>query len=220
MRGCMPRAPAQSRTLIFGGTFDPPHRAHVELPQAAAGELNCDRIVYIPAAVNPLKVGSHAPPASPEHRLAMLRLALRDVKNAEISTIEIDREGKSYTIDTLRALVPSLQASKPSSLHLLIGADQALDFHRWRDWREILALATPAVMLRPPWTPVSFGAALRQRYDEAESRMWEARTLRTLPMLDVSATEIRSRVVANRPLDGMVPPAVEAYIREHRLYAT
>ena len=200
--------------LIFGGTFDPPHRAHVELPQAAARELGCERIIYIPAAINPLKASPDQPSPTPaHHRLAMLRLALDGVPNAEISTIELDRAGPSYTIDTLRGL-----HATASSAFLLIGADQALDFHRWKDWREILNLATPAMMLRPPWTRSTFQAALRERYDAEEASQWQTRVLSTLPIVDVSATEIRKRMAAGSTLNGLVDPRVEAYIRKNRLY--
>ena len=228
----VPNASEKPRTLIFGGTFDPPHRAHVDLPQAAARELRCDRILYIPAAINPLKASPDVPPPTAAlHRLAMLRLALRDVPNAEISTIEIDRAGKSYTIDTLRALMDQASrhqgikskirrggASSVDRMHLLIGADQALDFHRWKDWREVQALATPAVMLRPPWTRESFDAALMERFGAIEATQWMDRTLRTLPMVDVSATEVRDRLHAGKAIDDLVAPQVAAYIRLHRLY--
>jgi nicotinate-nucleotide adenylyltransferase len=204
--------------LIFGGTFDPPHRAHVELPQIAARELDCHRIIYIPAALNPLKTGGDAPPPTPaEHRLAMLRLALRDVPNTEINTIELERPPPSFAIDTLRALfVPASEAR--AGAFLLIGADQALDFHRWREWPEILKLARPAVMLRPPWTRELFTAAVRGRYNASEAPQWLAWTLTTLPLLDVNATDIRARLVAGRSVAGLIDPKVEAFIRDHGLY--
>jgi nicotinate-nucleotide adenylyltransferase len=223
--GGVPDAAPQSRTLIFGGTFDPPHCAHVALPQAAARELGCDRILYIPAAVSPFKAApDFPPPTAAQHRLAMLRLALRDSPNAEISTFEIDRAAEqanraaapSYTIDTLRGL--RAEAAARGEWFLLIGADQALDFHRWKNWREILERATPAVMLRPPWQRQTFVSALRERYDPAEAQHWEGWTLRSLPQMDVSATVIRSRLAAGLPLDGLVHPDVEAYIRDKGLY--
>ena len=237
----MTQVSSPSRILIFGGTFDPPHRAHIELPQAAARELKCDRIIYIPAAINPLKAAPGTPPPTPaNHRLAMLRLALADVPTVEISTIELDRseDRPSYTIDTLREVVgwaqPTATSTGASSrrrsnddsavgdahptLFLLIGADQSLDFHRWKDWREILKLATPAVMLRPPWTQATYAKALRQRYDADETRQWEERTLKRLPMIDVSATEIRRRIADGESTDGLVDPRVAAYVREHGLY--
>lgn len=201
--------------LIFGGTFDPPHHAHVALPRAAAHELGCRRILYVPAAINPLKVACNLPaPTAAHHRLAMLRLALDEAPRAEISDMELNREGASYTIETLR----ELSASERGGLFLLIGADQALDFHRWKDWREILLLARPAVLLRPPWTRESFAAELHARYDDEESRRWLDWTLRTPPLLDISATQVRERIRRGQPVGDLVSPAVEAYIRQHRLY--
>lgn len=222
--------PVPHRVLIFGGTFDPPHIAHVELPQAAARELGCERVIYVLAAVNPLKAGANAAPPTPaHHRLAMLQLALQDVPNAHISTIELDRPGPSYTIDTLKSLVgwaapttnaghaPMVGDAHPTA-YLLIGADQALDFHRWKDWREILRQAMPAVMLRPPWTQVAFAAALRQRYGEDQTQRWLGWALKSLPALDVSATDIRSRIRSGQPVAGLIDPRVEAFIRNHGLY--
>jgi nicotinate-nucleotide adenylyltransferase len=214
-----PREQSRSQcVLIFGGTFDPPHRAHVELPQIAARELGCDRIIYVPAAVNPLKAGTDSPPPAPaEHRLAMLRLALDGMPNVEISTLELDRPPPSYTIDTLRALIAPASDARPAAF-LLIGADQALDFHRWKDWQEILRLATPAVMLRPPWTPATYRVALLARYDDAEARRWESVMLRALPTMDISATDLRQRLSRNETHE-MIAPAVERYIRRHGLYS-
>lgn len=230
------------RILVFGGTFDPPHRAHAVLPAQAAEQLDCDLILYVPAAINPLKTAG--PHASGEQRLAMLLLAIADVPNARISTIELDRPGPSYTIDTLRALraeyskgrvehaaatAASLssasQTPRPAhedspEFHLLIGCDQALEFHRWKDWREILTMATPAVMVRPPWNEESFRSALRERYSSHEAQQWMQWTLR-LPLMDISATEIRDKIKANDELAlyEFLDPAVLDYIRSNRLYA-
>jgi nicotinate-nucleotide adenylyltransferase len=140
------------RVLIFGGTFDPPHRAHVELPPRIAQQLGCDRLLYVPAALNPLKVDS--PPTDSSHRLEMLRRAVVDVPNAEICTIELERKGPSYTVDTLEELRRRL--GEDVEMRLLIGGDQALEFHRWKDWKRIIELAEPVVMLRPPWNRETF----------------------------------------------------------------
>src|SRR5262245_29374614 len=176
------------RILVFGGTFDPPHIAHANLPELAARQLECDEIIYVPAAINPLK--QDHPPTAKEHRLAMLLLAIANIPNAKISAIELDRKGPSYTIDTLRALrqqfassgdsprtkpsrskrpMPSSSSDPPPEFRLLLGCDQALSFHEWKDWQEILKLATPAVMVRPPWTPKSFERELRAAYSAVEA---------------------------------------------------
>ncbi len=225
---------------MFGGTFDPPHLAHAILPAQAAQQLNCSQILYVPAAINPLK---KQPTVSSQHRTAMLLLAIADVPNAKISTIELDRAGPSYMIDTLRALrkeysvAPQLQAvgartASPSraavetstdvpspDFRLLIGCDQALDFHRWKDWQQILTFATPAVMLRPPWNEDSFREALREKYSKVETESWMNWTLR-LPNMDISATDIRSALKAGdeTALQQALDPAVIDYIRKNGLY--
>ena len=235
-----------ARILVFGGTFDPPHIAHASLPELAARQLGCDQIIYVPAAINPLK--QDHPPTAKEHRLAMLLLAISNIHNAKISTIELDRKGPSYTIDTLRVLHqqhsdpgdsgrPTASQSRragreatskhtrstsPSSqpgpeFRLLIGCDQALSFHDWKDWQEILALATPAVMLRPPWTLESFERELRAKYSAVEAEQWQKWTLR-LPRLDVNATDIRAKLARGDSIEGLLDPAVAQYIRSNGLY--
>lgn len=220
--------PSSSRILIFGGTFDPPHLAHARLPALAAQQLDCVEILYVPAAINPLK--GRTKPTAKEHRLAMLWLAIADVPNARITTVELDRNGPSYTIDTLRVLhgqsenehvssrLRTARLAKPQAcFYLLIGADQALDFHRWKDWQEILTLATPAVMLRPPWDSESFERELRTNYSDVEAECWLSWTLR-LPQMDISATEIRKRLHQGAKVDGLLDPAVADYIRTNGLY--
>jgi nicotinate-nucleotide adenylyltransferase len=211
-------ASAQPRSiLVFGGTFDPPHLAHAHLPRLIAERLGCDQILYVPARMNPLK--DEGPSASAEHRVAMLVLALADGPAARISTIELDREGPSYTVDTLRTLREHLGAG--TDLRLLIGADQALEFHRWKDWQDILKLATPVVVLRPPWTEQTFREGLATAYQEAEATQWLRWTIfpgEGMPLMDISATEIRRRMHSGEPLDGLLDPAVIDYIRTNGLY--
>jgi nicotinate-nucleotide adenylyltransferase len=204
--------PAQ-RILIFGGTFDPPHRAHVELPALVARHLECGRIIYIPAVQSPLK--DDPPRASDAHRLAMLELAVGDLPEAEISTIELDRGGTSYFVDTLTELRRGLDDDV--EVYFLIGADQALEFHQWKDWRGILECATPAVMLRPPWTKETFGQALRREYGDDQAAQW-MQWLVEAPYLDISAVDIRRRLTDGEPVDDLLDPRVLAYIRTHRLY--
>lgn len=198
--------------LIFGGSFDPPQRAHVALPREAARILRCTRVLYVPNASNPLK---DQPPAPAEHRLAMLRLVVPDVPGAEICLLELEREGPSYTVETLREL---RQRFGPATrMHLLLGSDAALSFPRWRQPQEILSLATPAVVLRPPETRESFGRSLRQMHDPVQADFW-LRCLLDVPMVDVSATEVRRRLAAGEPVGDLLTPEVERYIRTKALY--
>jgi len=201
------------RVVLFGGTFDPPHRAHVELPQLAAKKLACDRIVYIPAAINPLK--RDTPPTDDEHRVNMLRLAIEDLPNAEISTIEIERGGASYFIETITAM--RHRFGDDADLRFLIGADSAADFHKWKHWRNILQCATPAVMLRPPWDRDSLRAALNEVHPPELVERWLGWII-DLPVRDISATDIRERLESGQSLQEMLDPKIIAYIRRHNLY--
>ncbi len=202
-----------SRILIFGGTFDPPHLAHSRLPPLVAERLECERIIYVPAAVSPLKSG--APAAPPAHRLAMLRLALTDVPRAEISTIELDRPGPSYTVDTLESLHEELGPGH--ELHLLVGSDQALLFHRWKHWRRVIELATPAVMLRPPLDEASYRARLQETYPSQEVDRWLLWRV-SVPRVDLCATTIRRNLAEGKDVTGMIDSRVLEYIRRHELY--
>lgn len=191
-------------TLVFGGSFDPPHRAHITLPPLAAEQVGAKRLLYVPANLNPLKQGT--PPTPALHRLAMLRRALIHVPNAAISTIELDRPGPSYMVETLETLIAS--AAPGERFRLLIGADQALVFDRWKEWQRLLELAEPLVMDRPSSPPAT----------PPESPPPVPMQRVVVPVMDISATEIRRRLAAGEPVGDLLPPEVEAYIREHGLY--
>ena len=203
------------RLLILGGTFDPPHRAHVTLPRLVMQALDADVIAYVPAARQPLKLDR--PPTCAIHRLAMLRLALADVPQAVILTDELDRAGDgqpSYTINTLRNLRHRLNAA--TQMRLLIGADQLRLFDQWQSVEEVIALAEPVVMVRPPDTRAALLADLPAGFDR---RQWSPRII-ALPLIDISATAIRRRVSQGRSIADMVDPRVAQYIAAHSLYRT
>lgn len=225
-----PLYPSALRVLVVGGSFDPPHRGHTELAERAAGELaraspgggNFFDILYVPAAWSPLKSG--APPTPAHHRVAMLRLAAGPgafVWEDEIRRFEVTG-GPSYTVDTLRRLWAS-RCINHLSLYLLMGADQALQFHRWREHRAILELARPVVLLREPCrTPESLRAALLHTgaWTPEEARRWAAWCVPGVEQIDVSSTAIRTAIAAGaRPQDvpGLHPDVAE-YIEEHGLY--
>ncbi|TVQ52728.1 MAG: nicotinate (nicotinamide) nucleotide adenylyltransferase [Phycisphaerales bacterium] len=206
--------PEATRILIFGGTFDPPHRAHRILPPMVAEKLSCAEILYIPAAINPLKLDTR--PTLSEHRLAMLKLVVASVPKARIATMELEREGPSYTVDTLRELKET--HGRGTELRLLIGADQAASFHRWRDWETIVELARPAVMLRTPWDDSESLEAQWREHHDAERVAWWRSCIVPLPNVPVSSTDVRERIQRCEPLTDLLDPPVIEYIFQHGLY--
>lgn len=206
--------------LIFGGTFDPPHRAHAALPFLVAAEIGCCHVVFIPAAHNPLK---EAPPAAPHHRLAMLRTMLADriaSGDASIDECELRRPGPSYTVDTLEELRPRLGARSRTDMRLLLGSDAAISFARWRAPGRILELADPVVVLRPPLDRDGFRELLVDRDDLVRDPDWWLERVCCVPRMDVSANGIRARLAAGQPVGDMLDPGVEWYVRKHRLYGS
>ena len=200
--------------LLFGGSFDPPHRAHVALPQQAAQLLGTDLIAYIPAGRAPHKLDQQQ--TDPQHRLAMLRLALADQLSevpAVVLTDEIERgpDKPSYTVDTLEALHQRIDPE--TTLRLLIGADQLRIFDSWREPDRIIELAEPVVMVRPPDTKAALLDSLLGDQREA----WAKRLLET-DQIDLSSTDVRSNSSSSQPIDSMVCDAVAAYIEQHGLY--
>ncbi|MBX2851701.1 MAG: nicotinate (nicotinamide) nucleotide adenylyltransferase [Phycisphaeraceae bacterium] len=199
--------------LLFGGSFDPPHRAHIELPQQAAKAIGADLVAYIPAGRAPHKLDREQ--TDPQHRLAMLRLALSDQPGEVPSVVlsdEIDRgaDQPSYTVDTLESLKQRVEPG--TTLRLLIGADQLRIFDSWRNPERIIELAEPAVMVRPPDTQEALVADLPS--DQRED--WATRLIET-EQIDVSSTDIRAQAGAGIR-DEMVCDSVAAYINQHGLY--
>ena len=206
------------RTLIFGGTFDPPHRRHAQMVAEAANFLGCNRVIILPAGQSPLRQGNAA--ASAQQRLAMATLAFSKVPGVVIDSREMNRSGESFTVDTLREIAREAGASR-NDLVLLIGADQALQFDRWKEWREIdHKLATIAVVPRPPLAARDLSAQLDEKFSRLgeDGEHWEKSVL-PFEAVDLSATEIRSRLRSGQNIGDLVSPEVEAWIRQYGLYA-
>ena len=196
------------RVGIMGGTFDPIHHGHLVAAQEAASALDLDRVIFIPVWQPPHKI--EEPSASPEHRLCMVRLAVDANPRFEVSTIEIDHPGPSYTVETLRRL---LQRDPGLDLHFIVGMDSLAELPRWRDPADIVRLARIVALYRPGWETVDLGE-LARALPESEGRV----SVVLMPELDISATELRERARAGRPIRYLVPDAVAAYIEEHGLY--
>jgi len=187
------------RLGVFGGSFDPPHLGHLLPVIDAAESLGLDAVRFVPAGVQPLKVGRAV--ASPQDRLAMTERLVAGVPGFTVESAEIDRAGLSFTVDTLAMLAETAGASE---LVLLVGADAFALFDQWREPERIMALATIAVLVRGG----------ERRPDAASSGVKLLQTRR----VDISSTELRARVADGRTIRGFVPDAVADYIAERRLY--
>jgi nicotinate-nucleotide adenylyltransferase len=189
---------------ILGGTFDPVHIGHLVLGESAREELDLDRVLFIPASVQWRK--GHRKVTEPHHRLEMLRLAIVDNPAFEVSEVEIERGGPSYTVETLE----ELRRTRPAAdLYFIVGEDALADLPNWREPERIVRLARLVVAARRVDAP----AQAKSEYAEGAVRLM-------MPLLEISSTDIRRRVGAGRSIRYLVPPLVEAYIRRNNLYQT
>ena len=201
-----------ARIGMLGGTFDPIHAGHLGLARVALDQLGLDRILFVPAGRPPHKRGR--PITGAEDRLAMVELAIADEPRFEVTRIEIDRPGPSYTADTAEALV-----ARPASdvdlteLTIILSAETFADLPSWHDAARLLRLARIAVAPRPGH-PVPTPGWLAQRLPGFADRV----AVLEGPHLDISASDIRARVAAGRSIKHLVPPPVAAYIEAHHLY--
>lgn len=198
---------------VYGGTFDPIHYGHLVLAEQAREQLRLDEVRFIPAAIPPHKQTRAITAA--KHRLEMVELATVGHAAFTVSEIELRREGVSYTAETLRLL----QEEQPDDdFYLLLGADGLRDLPTWRQSEEILRLARVAVACRPGSPPPSV-ALLSPPLPRAEAE-GICRRLVSMPLLDISATDMRQRLAEGRSIRYFTPPAVVAYIFAHGLYGT
>jgi nicotinate-nucleotide adenylyltransferase len=195
-----------ARIGILGGTFDPIHYGHLAIAEEARVTLGFEQVLFVPAARQPLKHGEHA--ASPHQRLEMARLACANNRAFAVSPIEVERDGPSYTSDTLEAL----EAAGLGELHFILGADAAADLYRWRAAERIVALARIVAVSRPG--VVLDIATLDRRLPGVSQRM----LLLEGPNLEISSSTLRRRISDGLPIRYQTPDAVVEYIAAHGLY--
>ena len=206
------------RLGIFGGTFDPPHVGHLLAGSDAIEHLALDRLILVPAATQPLKASRATAPA--KHRLAMVRLTIASDARFGVDSIELEREGLSYTVDTLREYARRYPSAER---YFLVGEDVLSSFAQWREPQTVLELASLAVLSR---RADSANAAERTAAGEQPgvTRIVldgePARRVTLVPTrrIDVSSTEIRDRVKSGRSIHGFVTDGVAEYISSHGLY--
>ena len=205
---------------ILGGTFNPIHLGHLRAGEEVREAEALDEVLFVPAALPPHKESATLVPAA--HRLRMVELAIAGVPGFRVSTIELDRPGPSFSIDTLRALHTRLGAA--TRLVLVLGWDAFCEFHTWKEHTAIFGLADVVVVTRPPASVREIPLAAREGFwydpnsDVYRHGSGHVLKLQRITALDISAASIRAHVAAGRSIRFLVPPAVDSYIAEHGLY--
>jgi nicotinate-nucleotide adenylyltransferase len=193
---------------IFGGTFDPPHLGHLILAAEAHAQLGLTRLLWVLTPDPPHKQSNLITPL--EHRLAMIKLALEDAPEFELSSVDMDRPGPHYAIDTLKIIA---RQNPEAGLVYLMGGDSLRDLPQWYHPAELVSACYQMGVMRRPGDEIDLpslenlfpGIASKVRFVEA-------------PLLDIAAHEIRERVRERRPFRYFLPPGVFHYIQKHRLY--
>jgi nicotinate-nucleotide adenylyltransferase len=193
------------RIGILGGTFNPPHVGHLVCAQEAREQLGLARVLLVPAGTPPHKEVDDDPGS--EHRAEMCRRAAADADWLEVSNLELERPGPSYTVDTLG----ELHARTPGDeLTFIVGGDMAMSLPSWHEPAEVLRLARLGVAERAGAARGAIAAALEPFAARVE--------FFAMPRIDVSSTDVRRRARARRPMRWLVPDGVVEYIAEHGLY--
>ena len=200
----IPTPKTTSRIAVMGGTFNPIHYAHLISAEQVRTGLDYDKILFIPSARPPHKVAD-ADIIEPEHRYQMVLSAIAENPHFEVSRIEVERAGPSYTIETLKAL--KKRYGETTELAWIIGADSLIEYKVWRDFDEVL---TQCVMI----------ATTRPSYDLNRVPLEIRKRVTTFPItgVDISATVIRERIRKGLSIRYLVPEDVQAYIHRYQLY--
>ena len=196
------------RIAMYGGSFNPIHNAHLTVASLFIKKLKLDKLLFIPTAEPPHKSGAEM--VSAKHRLEMCRAAIKSIKKAEVSDIEIKREGKSYTVDTLNELA---QLYPDSQLYLIMGADMFMTLLEWRKPEEIMKNAVICTVPRND-DDITALSEMEEKY----KAMGAQTCVLDIKRMDISSTQVRKAVFADKSISKLVPPEVESYIYAQYLY--
>ncbi len=202
----------QKKIILFGGTFDPVHRGHIQVAQSAMEQIDASKVVFIPARRSPHK--QQPPVASDADRLEMIRRSIAGRPYFEVSDCELRRPEPSYTLDTV--LEFRSRCGPQTDLVWLVGADAIKDLPRWYRIRDLMSAAVIAVMYRAGYPKPDF-TPCRPDFTPAQIQKLEQNIV-PVPLVDISSTDIRNRLARGRDADDMLPPEVADYIRSRRLY--
>ena len=192
---------------ILGGSFDPIHFGHLLMAQSAKEVLKLDRVFFVPTFCSPFKTGYKMP--SSEKRLAMVKAAIKGNEAFAIYNGELLRGGVSYTIDTLKELKKLYPQAK---FFLLMGADNLKSFHRWKDTKGVLDLASLVILNRPGFDKSS------ERSRPVTTKRWPYQKI-NMPAVDISSSDIRGRLKFKKSIWYLTPKNVIRYISRYRLYS-
>jgi len=196
---------------VLGGTFDPIHIGHIMVAEEVRARLNLAEVLFVPAGQPWLKVDISLSDA--EHRVQMVRLAIADKPYFKVSTMEIERAGPSYTVDTIAEL--QAQVGAGDELFFILGWDNLTELPQWREPSRLITMCNLVAVPRPGY-PCPNLKALEALVPGLSQRLM----LMDKPEIDISALEIRSRVARGLSVRHLVPEPVNKYIKEHGLYIT
>jgi nicotinate-nucleotide adenylyltransferase len=199
---------SERRLGIMGGTFDPIHHGHLVTAEEALWQFRLDEVVFVPTGQPWMKSERAREVTSAEHRYLMVAMATSDNPRFTVSRVEIDREGPTYAVDTLRAM--RAERGPEVSLFFITGADAMLEILQWKDPQETLALAHFIAATRPGYDLAAFERGAPTAHPGV--------SVMDVPALAISSTDIRERVRDGRPIRYLVPDAVQNYIEKVGLY--
>ena len=199
---------------ILGGSFNPIHNGHIHIAQQVREKLDLEKVLLIPTGTPPHKPKQEL--VEPRHRYAMSLIASFNLRDLEVSDIEVRRQAVSYTIDTVRQLKKVLRRR---ALYLILGADSVADLHTWRDAERLIWEAEPVIVARPGISTELAVTCLEGRFQPKSVERLLGVVLR-IPQVSISGTDIRRRLAEGKPVKGLIRHEVEEYIRKHGLYGT
>ena len=192
------------KICLFGGTFDPPHIGHLIIAESILSDLDINKIIFIPSSIPPHKpLHSYSSASS---RVEMLQISIKGTPAFQISDIELNRPGASYSVDTIKQIKSQMSLSK-EELYFVIGGDSLIEFQMWKNPHEILSLAQVIIAPRPSFTK-----------DMVKPEFLEQVQFLDTPQIDISSSMIRERVREKKSIRYYVIPEVLEYIQEKRLY--
>lgn len=198
---------------ILGGTFDPVHNGHLSLAEGVKERMGLEEVLFVPSGIPPHKKDREVTPA--RHRLAMVKLAIEGREDFSLSELEVERQGYSYTVDTLKELrrIYHEKSGTIPDFYFIIGADVVPELTTWRNYQEVFALCNFAAVLRPGYDRGFFKRDV-DRMRRLGSKIFPVE----IATADVSSSEIRRMIAEGKDVTGLLPEKVYNYIREMGLY--